>query len=133
MQTHIVQRNHCDRITHINVSNISLSLLTGSFFDSLPPSDLYTMCHVLHNWSDEECVSILNNAYDHLQPGKSQSNVSPLYTHYRHHCIYLYRPVYLRLLSLSLPLPMLRVKHTNRVNLNVYIMENTYLRNNSYI
>ena len=44
-------------------------IFTGSFFDALPPSDLYTMCHVLHNWSDEECDRILSNAYNHLQPG----------------------------------------------------------------
>lgn len=34
----------------------------GSFFESVPPGyDTYLLKHVLHNWTDEKCMLILNN------------------------------------------------------------------------
>jgi hypothetical protein len=34
----------------------------GNFFESIPAgSDAYIMSHILHDWSDEECVQILKN------------------------------------------------------------------------
>jgi len=34
----------------------------GNFFESIPSgSDAYIMSHILHDWSDEECVQILKN------------------------------------------------------------------------
>ncbi len=38
------------------------SSIGGSFFESVPEGgDVYVLQHVLHDWSDEECVSILKN------------------------------------------------------------------------
>jgi hypothetical protein len=38
------------------------SVVEGSFFDSVPSgADAYLMRHVLHDWTDEECVQILRN------------------------------------------------------------------------
>jgi ubiquinone/menaquinone biosynthesis C-methylase UbiE len=38
------------------------SVVEGSFFDSVPSgADAYLMRHVLHDWTDEECVRILRN------------------------------------------------------------------------
>jgi hypothetical protein len=37
----------------------------GSFFDSVPAGgDVYLLKHILHDWSDEECVKILRNVRD---------------------------------------------------------------------
>lgn len=36
--------------------------LTGNFFKSVPPgADTYLMRHIIHDWNDEECVTILKN------------------------------------------------------------------------
>jgi len=38
------------------------TLLSGSFFDAVPSgADAYTMRHILHDWSDELCITILGN------------------------------------------------------------------------
>ena len=38
------------------------SVVEGSFFDAVPPgADAYLMRHVLHDWTDEQCVQILRN------------------------------------------------------------------------
>ena len=35
-------------------------VLVGDFFkNDLPRADLYSMCHVLHDWNDEDCDRIL--------------------------------------------------------------------------
>jgi O-methyltransferase domain len=37
-------------------------LVGGDFFESVPQGgDAYVLCHVLHDWSDEDCVRILRN------------------------------------------------------------------------
>ncbi len=42
----------------------------GDFFDSVPASaDAYLMRHVLHDWEDEEAVSILKNCREAMRPG----------------------------------------------------------------
>ncbi|KAF0734327.1 hypothetical protein Ae201684P_018156 [Aphanomyces euteiches] len=38
-----------------------IDLISGDFFDSVPPGDLYLVKHVLHEWTDEHCVKILKN------------------------------------------------------------------------
>ena len=41
----------------------------GDFFQSVPAGgDCYTMKHVLHDWSDEQCVTILKNVVAAMQP-----------------------------------------------------------------
>jgi hypothetical protein len=38
------------------------TLVPGDFFKSVPPGgDIYVLSAVLHNWTDEECVTILKN------------------------------------------------------------------------
>ena len=59
-QAHVIERT-----TH-NIRNAGVAdrctLLSGSFFESVPSgADAYTMRHILHDWSDELCVGILNN------------------------------------------------------------------------
>ena len=39
-----------------------ISVTTGSFFDSVPPGgDAYLLSHVIHDWSEEQCIKILAN------------------------------------------------------------------------
>jgi hypothetical protein len=37
------------------------SVVGGSFFESVPAGDLLLLKFILHDWSDEECVTILEN------------------------------------------------------------------------
>jgi len=49
-----------------------LNLLGDRFFDVLTipkGSDLYMINGVLHDWSDEECITILNNTRMAMKPG----------------------------------------------------------------
>lgn len=40
------------------------------FFESVPPGgDVYTMAHVLHDWTDDECVRILTTVRRAMGPG----------------------------------------------------------------
>lgn len=40
------------------------------FFHSVPPgSDAYLLSHVLHDWTDEQCVKILRNCREAMKPG----------------------------------------------------------------
>ncbi len=42
----------------------------GSFFESVPAGgDLYLLKHILHDWSDEECVRILRRVREAMAPG----------------------------------------------------------------
>jgi len=39
-----------------------ISISTGSFFDGVPPGgDAYLLSHVIHDWSEEQCIKILEN------------------------------------------------------------------------
>jgi O-methyltransferase domain len=39
-----------------------IDVLSGSFFETAPSGgDLYLLSHVLHDWTDEECITILKN------------------------------------------------------------------------
>ena len=40
----------------------------GSFFDAVPPADCYLMKWILHDWSDDECVTILRRCRESLRP-----------------------------------------------------------------
>lgn len=44
-------------------------VIGGDFFDSVPPSDLQLLKMIMHDWDDESCVKILNNARKTLKPG----------------------------------------------------------------
>jgi hypothetical protein len=44
------------------------SAVGGSFFDAVPPADCYLMKWILHDWSDDECVTILRRCRESLRP-----------------------------------------------------------------
>jgi hypothetical protein len=42
----------------------------GSFFESVPPGhDAYLMRHIIHDWNDEQCRTILGHVRRAIQPG----------------------------------------------------------------
>jgi hypothetical protein len=41
----------------------------ANFFESVPAADLYLLKHVLHDWSDDEAVSILKRCRESVKPG----------------------------------------------------------------
>jgi hypothetical protein len=41
----------------------------GSFFESVPSGDLMLLKFILHDWSDEECITILRRCREALAPG----------------------------------------------------------------
>jgi hypothetical protein len=45
----------------------------GDFFESVPPSDLYVLKYILHDWDDHSCVRILRNCRASLQEGGPSS------------------------------------------------------------
>ena len=47
-----------------------VELIGGSFFEAVPTGgDLYLLKHILHDWSDEECVRILRRVREAMAPG----------------------------------------------------------------
>ncbi|WP_443889948.1 methyltransferase [Mycobacterium intracellulare] len=46
-----------------------LSAVGGDFFESVPPSDLYVLKYILHDWDDQKCIRILKNCRAALQAG----------------------------------------------------------------
>jgi len=45
------------------------SIVTGSFFEAIPPgADAYILRHILHDWSDERCLTILRVCRAALAP-----------------------------------------------------------------
>lgn len=50
--------------------NSRVTKASGSFFtDELPAGDLYTLKHILHDWNDEDCVTILKAVRRAMNPG----------------------------------------------------------------
>jgi hypothetical protein len=45
-----------------------LSIISGDFFAKVPAADLYLLKHILHDWKDDECVSILRNCRGAIKP-----------------------------------------------------------------
>jgi hypothetical protein len=42
----------------------------GSFFERVPPGgDAYVLSHVIHDWSEEQCLTILGNVKKAMNPG----------------------------------------------------------------
>jgi len=62
----------------------------GSFFEEVPPADLYVLKYILHDWDDDSCVRILRNCrsslveggrvviVDHLVSGIGKPGIAPL-------------------------------------------------------
>ncbi len=50
--------------------NDGCQLLTGDFFESVPSGgDAYILRHIIHDWSDEDAISILTNCKKAMNPG----------------------------------------------------------------
>jgi O-methyltransferase domain len=41
----------------------------SNFFEYVPAADLYLLKHILHDWNDDEAVSILKRCRESIQPG----------------------------------------------------------------
>jgi hypothetical protein len=41
----------------------------GNFFESVPTADLYLLKFIMHDWDDENCVKILRNCREAMNPG----------------------------------------------------------------
>jgi hypothetical protein len=46
-----------------------VTAVSGDFFESVPGADLYLLKHILHDWDDTACISILKNCRRALRPG----------------------------------------------------------------
>jgi hypothetical protein len=46
-----------------------IEIAGGSFFERVPPADLYTLKQILHDWHDDECVQILASIRAAIRPG----------------------------------------------------------------
>jgi hypothetical protein len=47
-----------------------ITIRTGSFFDGVPDGgDCYLLSHIIHDWSEEQCLTILRNCRRAMQPG----------------------------------------------------------------
>jgi hypothetical protein len=46
-----------------------VNYVAGSFFDAMPAGfNLYLMSHVIHDWSEDQCLTILANAHRAMAP-----------------------------------------------------------------
>ena len=46
-----------------------INFAAGSFFESIPSgSDLYMLSHIIHDWSEAQCLSILANCHRAMSP-----------------------------------------------------------------
>lgn len=52
----------------LGLSNRSTAV-PANFFEHVPPADLYLLKHILHDWSDNEAVSILKRCRESILPG----------------------------------------------------------------
>jgi hypothetical protein len=63
-----VERDAKELISSRGMSD-RISIRTGSFFDGVPPGgDAYLMSHVIHDWSEDQCLKILGNCRKALKP-----------------------------------------------------------------
>jgi hypothetical protein len=47
-----------------------VSIAHGSFFDNVPAGgDLYILSHIIHDWTEEQCLTILGNCRKAMKPG----------------------------------------------------------------
>ena len=66
-QAHVLERT----TPHIAAAGVAnrCTLVSGNFFETVPPgADAYTMRHILHDWSDERCLTILGNIRKVIPP-----------------------------------------------------------------
>ncbi|XP_052183968.1 trans-resveratrol di-O-methyltransferase-like [Diospyros lotus] len=53
----------------------NLSYVGGDLFESIPPADAILFKHVMHNWSDEECLKILKKCRESIAKKKDAGKV----------------------------------------------------------
>ncbi len=47
-----------------------IEIVAGDFFtDPLPPGDLYALGRILHDWTEQKIVMLLQRIHEHLPPG----------------------------------------------------------------
>jgi hypothetical protein len=47
-----------------------VTIQSGSFFDHVPPvGDAYLLSHIIHDWSEEQCLTILGHCRRAMRPG----------------------------------------------------------------
>ena len=59
-QAHVLERT----AGHLAAAGVTdrCTLVDGNFFEAVPPgADAYAMRHILHDWSDAQCITILEN------------------------------------------------------------------------
>lgn len=68
-----------------------VEFVAGDFFETVPEADAYLLKHILHDWSDEECVEILSGIREaaedgarlynceHVVPGPSEPHLGKLF------------------------------------------------------
>jgi O-methyltransferase len=53
-----------------------ISFESGSFFESVPAgADVYMMSHIIHDWSEEQCLTILGNCRKAIQASGKQGRL----------------------------------------------------------
>lgn len=57
-----------DRIAQLGLSD-RVELVGGDFFASVPSADVYLMKHILHDWDDAQCTSLLGHCAKAMKPG----------------------------------------------------------------
>jgi hypothetical protein len=60
-----------DARRHIDEQGLAdrIDVVAGSFFESVPPADVYVLSYVLHDWDDEHCRRILASIKAAAEPG----------------------------------------------------------------
>ncbi|XP_053536648.1 acetylserotonin O-methyltransferase [Ictalurus punctatus] len=54
----------------LSEENERILLHEGDFFnDDLPEADLYILARILHDWTDDRCIDLLNKVYQACRPG----------------------------------------------------------------
>lgn len=66
-QAHVMQRT----VQHVTAAGLAdrTTLVSGNFFEQVPDgADAYTMRHILHDWSDERCATVLSHIRTVIPP-----------------------------------------------------------------
>jgi O-methyltransferase len=65
---HVIE--HLGAKTRLTLADHQIELVAGDFFESVPSgADAYILKEVLHNWTDEQCIAVLKQCCQVLQPG----------------------------------------------------------------
>lgn len=62
---HVLERH---RLGELGANN-RWELISGDFFESSPPGDIYVLKYIMHDWPDEQAVRILRNCREAMAPG----------------------------------------------------------------